>query len=100
MFISIAGSDGRVDAEELMDVLTAALSRDLRRDVLEKDTCRALIQLVDKDRVGSLNYEQCTLLIDNICRWKRVYISVVENRSDTISKHQVSICVYLCEFLM
>ena len=99
--MSIAGSDGRVDADELMDVLTAALSRDLRNNVLEKDTCRALIQLVDKDRVGSLNCEQCTLLIENICRWKRVFISVVENRSETISRHQVSnyLC-YLCEFLI
>ena len=90
MFLSIAGSDGRVDADELMDVLTAALSRNLRNNVLEKDTCRALIQLVDKDRVGSLNYSQCTLLIGNICKWKRVFISVVDNRSDTISRHQVS----------
>ena len=85
----MAGSDGRVDAEELMDILTAALSRDLTKCVLERDTCRALIQLVDRDRAGSLNCEQCLMLIGYIGRWKSVFKSTVESRSQTISKHEV-----------
>ncbi|KAI6657713.1 Calpain-9-like [Oopsacas minuta] len=93
MFLSIAGSDGRVDADELLDVIIASLSRNLEKNVLERETCRALIQLVDKDRAGSLNYEQCTMLIEYICKWKRVFTSVVENRSDTISRHQLSLAL-------
>ena len=87
----MAGSDGRVDAEELMDILTATLSLDLTTSALERDTCRSLIQLADTDRAGSLNCEQCLMLIGYIGRWKSVFKRTVESHSHTISKHEVRI---------
>ena len=90
MFVRIAGSDGRIDGDELIDLLTGVLSRDLKKNILDRDTCRALIQLEDRDRAGSLNFEQCQVLLGYIGRWKGVFRRMDETHSHLISKHQAS----------
>ena len=47
MFSRLAGDDGEVDAEELQDILTASLSKDMGSSVFSLDACRAMISMLD-----------------------------------------------------
>lgn len=47
MFSRLAGDDGEVDAEELQDILTTALTKNMGSSVFSLDACRAMISMLD-----------------------------------------------------
>ena len=47
MFSRLAGDDGEVDAEELQDILTTSLTKNLGGSVFSLDACRAMISMLD-----------------------------------------------------
>ena len=47
MFSRLAGDDGEVDAEELQDILTTTLTKNLGGSVFSLDACRAMISMLD-----------------------------------------------------
>ena len=47
MFSRLAGDDGEVDAEELQDILTASLTKNMGNEVFSIDACRSMIAMLD-----------------------------------------------------
>ena len=47
MFTRLAGDDGEVDAEELQDILTTTLTKNLGGSVFSLDACRSMISMLD-----------------------------------------------------
>ena len=47
MFSRLAGDDGEVDAEELQDILTTTLTKNMGDSVFALDACRAMISMLD-----------------------------------------------------
>ena len=47
MFDTLAGDDGEIDGEELQDMLTASLSKNLSGSVFSLEACRAMISMLD-----------------------------------------------------
>lgn len=47
MFSRLAGDDGEVDAEELQDILTTTLTKNMGGSVFSLDACRAMISMLD-----------------------------------------------------
>lgn len=47
MFSRLAGDDGEVDAEELQDILTTTLTKNMGDSVFSLDACRAMISMLD-----------------------------------------------------
>lgn len=56
MFSRLAGDDGEVDAEELQDILTTTLTKNMGGSVFSLDACRAMISMLD---VSYYHIPQC-----------------------------------------
>eukprot|EP00731_Ephydatia_muelleri_P022871 Em0015g454a len=90
MFSRLAGDDNEVDAEELQDILTASLSKDMKSSVFSLDACRAMVAMLDIDKTGTLNYQEFQKLLETIGEWKKMFFKYDSNRSGTLEKSEVA----------
>ena len=72
MFSRLAGDDNEIDSEELQDILTASLSKDMQSAVFSLDACRSMIAMLDVDKNGTLNFDGFQNLLETIGKWKKM----------------------------
>nr|XP_033787082.1 sorcin [Geotrypetes seraphini] len=82
-FVSVAGQDGQIDAEELQRCLTqAGLAGGYKPFNLE--TCRLMISMLDRDMSGKMGFNEFKELGAVINGWRQHFMSFDGDRSGTV----------------
>ncbi|XP_030055894.1 sorcin [Microcaecilia unicolor] len=82
-FVSVAGQDGQIDAEELQRCLTqAGLAGGYKPFNLE--TCRLMISMLDRDMSGKMGFNEFKELGAVINGWRQHFMSFDSDRSGTV----------------
>ncbi|KAM4705551.1 sorcin [Rhinophrynus dorsalis] len=82
-FVSVAGQDGQIDADELQRCLTqAGLSGGYKPFNLE--TCRLMISMLDRDMSGKMGFNEFKELGAVINGWKQHFMAFDADRSGTV----------------
>ncbi|KAM8967448.1 sorcin [Pelodytes ibericus] len=82
-FVSVAGQDGQIDAEELQRCLTqAGLSGGYKPFNLE--TCRLMISMLDRDMSGKMGFNEFKELGGIVNGWKQHFVTFDSDRSGTV----------------
>ncbi|KAL4648374.1 calpain small subunit 1-like [Arapaima gigas] len=91
VFRNIAGDDMEVSPEELKNILNKVLSRcsDLKTDGFSLDSCRSMVQVMDSDNTGKLDFHDFKHLWNNIKKWQEIYKSYDTDRSGLISADEL-----------
>uniref|UniRef100_A0A673Y880 Calpain 9 n=1 Tax=Salmo trutta TaxID=8032 RepID=A0A673Y880_SALTR len=92
MFEKIAGSDQAISAKELQQVLNGVLSR--RREIkfngLSLNTCHSIINLMDVDNSGQLEFQEFKVFWEKMKKWIMLFISYDTDRSGKMSSYESS----------
>ncbi|KAM4770674.1 sorcin-like [Rhinophrynus dorsalis] len=82
-FVSVAGQDGQIDADELQRCLTqAGLSGGYKPFNLE--TCRLMISMLDRDMSGKMGFNEFKEFGAVINGWKQHFMAFDADRSGTV----------------
>jgi Ca2+-binding EF-hand superfamily protein len=90
LFDKLAGADGEIDSEELQDLLTASVSKDMSSSVFNLDACRSMISMLDVDKNGTLDFEEFKVLLSTITSWKRMFTKYDKDRSGTLERNEIT----------
>uniref|UniRef100_A0A673Y7T8 Calpain 9 n=1 Tax=Salmo trutta TaxID=8032 RepID=A0A673Y7T8_SALTR len=95
MFEKIAGSDQAISAKELQQVLNGVLSR--RREIkfngLSLNTCHSIINLMDVDNSGQLEFQEFKVFWEKMKKWIMLFISYDTDRSGKMSSYELRIAL-------
>ncbi|KAI7811089.1 calpain-9 [Triplophysa rosa] len=91
LFEQIAGSDMAISATELQQVLNAVLSRrkEVKFDGLSISTCHSIINLMDVDSTGMLEFEEFKVFWDKLKKWIMLFLSFDTDRSGRMSAYEL-----------
>ncbi|KAA0721881.1 Calpain-9 [Triplophysa tibetana] len=91
LFEQIAGSDMAISATELQQVLNAVLSRrkEVKFDGLSLSTCHSIINLMDVDNTGMLEFEEFKVFWDKLKKWIMLFLSFDTDRSGRMSAYEL-----------
>ncbi|XP_060600519.1 calpain-B-like isoform X3 [Ruditapes philippinarum] len=82
LFAKHAGEDGKMDYKELRQFLIEATLKELKESIsFNREACRSLVTMMDKNRSGFLSWEEARILLKEI---KTVFKQFDANRSNTI----------------
>uniref|UniRef100_A0A8C7CIR9 Calpain 9 n=1 Tax=Oncorhynchus kisutch TaxID=8019 RepID=A0A8C7CIR9_ONCKI len=106
MFEKIAGSDQAISAMELQQVLNGVLSRrrEIKFDGLSLNTCHSIINLMDVDNSGQLEFQEFKVFWEKMKKWIMLFISYDTDRSGKMSSYELRIALkaaglFLCMHL-
>uniref|UniRef100_A0A8C7GHP3 Calpain 9 n=1 Tax=Oncorhynchus kisutch TaxID=8019 RepID=A0A8C7GHP3_ONCKI len=91
MFEKIAGSDQAISARELQQVLNGVLSRrrEIKFDGLSLNTCHSIINLMDVDNSGQLEFQEFKVFWEKMKKWIMLFISYDTDRSGKMSSYEL-----------
>uniref|UniRef100_A0A671QB64 TAF5-like RNA polymerase II p300/CBP-associated factor-associated factor 65 kDa subunit 5L n=1 Tax=Sinocyclocheilus anshuiensis TaxID=1608454 RepID=A0A671QB64_9TELE len=91
LFEQIAGSDKAISARELQHVLNNVLSRrkEVKFDGLTLNTCHSIINLMDVDNTGMLEFEEFKVFWDKLKKWIMLFLSYDTDRSGRMSSYEL-----------
>ncbi|XP_043073920.1 calpain-9 isoform X1 [Puntigrus tetrazona] len=91
LFEQIAGSDKAISARELQHVLNNVLSRrkEVKFDGLTLNTCHSIINLMDVDNTGMLEFEEFKVFWDKLKKWIMLFLSYDSDRSGRMSSYEM-----------
>ncbi|XP_051993871.1 calpain-9-like [Xyrauchen texanus] len=91
LFEQIAGSDKAISARELQQVLNGVLSRrkEVKFDGLTLNTCHSIINLMDVDNTGMLEFEEFKVFWDKLKKWMMLFLSFDTDRSGRMSSYEL-----------
>ncbi|XP_013816227.1 grancalcin isoform X1 [Apteryx mantelli] len=88
-FSTIAGQDGKVDAEELQRcLLQSGISGTYSSFTLE--TCRVMISMLDRDYTGKMGFNEFKELWAALSAWKQNFMMIDRDRSGTVELHELT----------
>ncbi|XP_020335658.1 calpain-9 [Oncorhynchus kisutch] len=95
MFEKIAGSDQAISAMELQQVLNGVLSRrrEIKFDGLSLNTCHSIINLMDVDNSGQLEFQEFKVFWEKMKKWIMLFISYDTDRSGKMSSYELRIAL-------
>ncbi|XP_023869744.1 calpain-9 [Salvelinus sp. IW2-2015] len=95
MFEKIAGSDQAISAKELQQVLNGVLSRrrEIKFDGLSLNTCHSIINLMDVDNSGQLEFQEFKVFWEKMKKWIMLFISYDTDRSGKMSSYELRIAL-------
>uniref|UniRef100_A0A8C1NJH9 Calpain 9 n=1 Tax=Cyprinus carpio TaxID=7962 RepID=A0A8C1NJH9_CYPCA len=91
LFEQIAGSDKAISARELQHVLNNVLRRrkEVKFDGLTLNTCHSIINLMDVDNTGMLEFEEFKVFWDKLKKWIMLFLSYDTDRSGRMSSYEL-----------
>ncbi|KAL4648407.1 calpain-9 [Arapaima gigas] len=91
LFQIIAGSDQAISAYELQRVLTEVLQRrkEIKFDNLTIDTCHSIINLMDVDNSGTLEFQEFKIFWDKFKKWMMLFLSFDTDRNGRMSSYEL-----------
>uniref|UniRef100_A0A671L0D3 Calpain-9-like n=1 Tax=Sinocyclocheilus anshuiensis TaxID=1608454 RepID=A0A671L0D3_9TELE len=91
LFEQIAGSDKAISARELQHVLNNVLSRrkEVKFDGLTLNTCHSIINLMDVDNTGMLEFEEFKVFWEKLKKWIMLFLSYDTDRSGRMSSYEL-----------
>nr|XP_023680698.1 calpain-9 [Paramormyrops kingsleyae] len=91
LFQQIAGSDQVISAFELQHVLTEVLRRrqEVKFDQLSIDTCHSIINLMDVDNSGTMDFQEFKIFWDKFKKWMMLFLSFDTDRSGRMSSYEL-----------
>ncbi|XP_062400197.1 calpain-9 [Sardina pilchardus] len=91
LFEQIAGSDQAISARELQQVLNGVLSRrkEIKFDGLTLNTCHSIINLMDVDNTGTLEFQEFKIFWDKLKKWIMLFLSFDTDRSGRMSSYEL-----------
>ncbi|XP_069036045.1 calpain-9 [Lepisosteus oculatus] len=91
LFEQIAGSDMAICAEELQKILNGVLSRrkEIKFDGLTLNTCQSIINLMDADNTGKLEFQEFKIFWDKLKKWIMLFLTFDTDRSGCLSSYEL-----------
>ncbi|XP_056125748.1 calpain 2, (m/II) large subunit, like [Rhinichthys klamathensis goyatoka] len=91
LFGQLAGADAEISPFELQNILNKVISRrkDIKTDGFSLDTCRNMVNLLDKDGSGKLGLIEFKILWTKIEMYLDIYCKIDMDKSGTMSSSEM-----------
>ncbi|KAJ8264592.1 hypothetical protein GJAV_G00151070 [Gymnothorax javanicus] len=95
LFEQIAGSDQAITARELQKVLNGVLMRrkEIKFDGVSLNTCHSIINMMDVDNSGTLDFQEFKVLWDKLKKWIMLFLSFDTDRSGRMSAYELRLAL-------
>ncbi|XP_033480986.2 calpain-9 [Epinephelus lanceolatus] len=95
LFEQLAGDDQAIDVRELQQMLNGVLSRrkEIRFDGLSLSTCHSIINLMDVDQTGKLEFQEFKVFWEKMKKWIMLFLSFDTDRSGKMSSYELRIAL-------
>ncbi|XP_070710874.1 calpain-9 [Pempheris klunzingeri] len=95
LFEQLAGSDGAISVRELQQMLNGVLSRrkEIKFDGLSLSTCHSIINLMDVDNTGKLEFQEFKVFWEKMKKWIMLFLSFDTDRSGKMSSYELRIAL-------
>ncbi|KAK3608208.1 hypothetical protein CHS0354_039225 [Potamilus streckersoni] len=85
LFKQHAGSDGKMDANELKEFLTEATAKEFKEPIIfNHEACRSLVTMLDKEGTGFLNKDELKNAFAKISTFRMVFLQFDTNHDNAI----------------
>ncbi|XP_059838497.1 calpain-1 catalytic subunit-like isoform X2 [Hypanus sabinus] len=95
MFAQLAGEDMEISVFELRTILNRVLSkhRDLKTDGFSMDSCRGMVNLLDKDGSGRLGLLEFQRMWNKVRKWLGIFRNFDLDQSGTMSSYEMRLAL-------
>ncbi|RXM33659.1 Calpain-1 catalytic subunit [Acipenser ruthenus] len=95
MFQQLAGEDMEISRQELRTILNRVVSRhkDLKTDGFSVESCRSMVNLLDKDGSARLGLVEFQILWNKIRKWLTIFRQYDLDRSGTMSAYEMRLAL-------
>ncbi|XP_037545941.1 calpain-9 [Nematolebias whitei] len=91
LFEQLAGSDKAICVMELQQMLNGVLSRrkEIKFDGLSLSTCHSIINLMDVDNTGKLEFQEFKVFWEKMKKWIMLFLAFDTDRSGKMSSYEL-----------
>ncbi|XP_028266447.1 calpain-9 [Parambassis ranga] len=91
LFDQLAGADKAISVRELQQMLNGVLSRrkEIKFDGLSLSTCHSIINLMDVDNTGMLEFQEFKVFWEKMKKWIMLFLSFDTDRSGKMSSYEL-----------
>ncbi|XP_061582125.1 calpain-9 [Cololabis saira] len=95
LFEQLAGPDEAISVRELKQMLDGVLSRrkEIKFDGLSLSTCHSIINLMDVDNTGKLEFQEFKVFWEKMKKWIMLFLSFDTDRSGKMSSYELRIAL-------
>ncbi|KAM4584699.1 calpain-9 [Odontesthes bonariensis] len=95
LFEQLAGADKAISVRELQQMLNGVLSRrkEIKFDGLSLSTCHSIINLMDVDNTGKLEFQEFKVFWEKMKKWIMLFLSFDTDRSGKMSSYELRIAL-------
>ncbi|KAK5925983.1 hypothetical protein CgunFtcFv8_021590 [Champsocephalus gunnari] len=95
LFEALAGDDEAISVRELKEMLDGVLSRrkEIKFDGLSLSTCHSIINLMDVDNTGQLEFQEFKVFWEKMKKWIMLFLSFDTDRSGKMSSYELRIAL-------
>ncbi|KAM9770103.1 calpain-9 [Menidia menidia] len=91
LFEQLAGADKAISVRELQQMLNGVLSRrkEIKFDGLSLSTCHSIINLMDVDNTGKLEFQEFKVFWEKMKKWIMLFLAFDTDRSGKMSSYEL-----------